>query len=140
MAKFEMDGLSTLSAAFEQLAALPDDVMFEMLEAGGDVVVKAQQAKADAFGLRDTGLMIESIQAGKPRRLRDGGEIALTPEGTRRRGKTVTRNAEIAYVNEYGKGGQPGTEFIKLANVESEGRARQAAGNIYNKWLDRIGL
>ena len=140
MAKFEMDGLSTLSAAFEQLAALPDDVMFEMLEAGGDVVVKAQQAKADAFGLRDTGLMIESIRAGKPRRLRDGGEIALTPEGTRRRGKTVTRNAEIAYVNEYGKGGQPGTEFIKLANAESEGRARQAAGNIYNKWLDRIGL
>lgn len=140
MAKIDVQGLSTLSVAFDQLAALPDDVMFQMLEAGGEVIVEAQRAKADALGLRDTGLMIESIRAGKPRRLSDGGDIALTPEGTRKRGNTVTRNAEIAYVNEYGKKGRPATEFIKLANAESEGRARQAARNIYNKWLDRIGL
>ena len=43
-------------------------------------------------------------------------------------------------MNEYGKGGQPGTEFIREANDKKEADAVEASGKIYNNWLDRIGL
>lgn len=140
MATVEMSGLSALTAAFDKLAAVPDGVMGQMLSDGADVLVQAQREKAEAYGLRDTGMMIESIKAGKPKREPDGGSISIVPEGTRRRGNTTTRNAEIAYVNEYGKGGQPGTGFISEANFENEDRAMEAAGKVYNNWLESIGL
>ena len=140
MATIEMDGLSALSVSLDKLAAMPDDVMGQMLTAGADVLAQAQQESADAHGLRDTGMMIESIKAGRPRRSPDGGDIAITPEGTRRRGNTETRNAEIAYINEYGKDGQPGTGFIREANDKKEADAVGASEKIYNTWLDRIEL
>ena len=140
MGGFQVDGLSALSASFDKLAAMPDDVVGAMLREGADVLAKAQQESADAFGLRDTGLMIESIKPGKARRTPDGGDISITPEGTRRRGNTTTRNAEIAYVNEYGKEGQPGTGFISKANFEKEDEAIGASAEVYHDWLDRIGL
>ena len=140
MATVEMKGLSALCVSLDKLAAMPDDVMGQMLTEGAEVLVQAQQESAEAHGLRDTGMMIESIKAGRPKRSPDGGVIGITPEGVRRRGKTETRNAEIAYVNEYGKGGQPGTEFIREANDKKEADAVEASGKIYNNWLDRIGL
>ena len=140
MAGFQTDGLSALSASFDKLAAMPDELMGTMLREGAEVLARAQQESAEAFGLRDTGLMIDSIKPGKARRTPDGGDIAITPEGTRRRGKTTTRNAEIAYVNEYGKAGQPGTGFISKANFQSEDEAIGASSQVYYSWLDRIGL
>ena len=113
MGGFQVDGLSALSASFDKLAAMPDDVVGAMLREGADVLAKAQQ---------------------------DGGDISLTPEGSRRRGNTTTRNAEIAYVNEYGKEGQPGTGFISKANFEKEDEAIGASAKVYHDWLDRIGL
>ena len=140
MGGFQVDGLSALSVSFDKMAAMPDDVMGAMLREGADVLAKAQQESADAFGLRDTGMMIESIKPGRARRTPDGGDIAITPEGSRRRGKTTTRNAEIAYVNEYGKDGQPGTGFISKANFEHGPDAIEASDKVYQNWLDRIGL
>ena len=140
MGGFQVDGLSALSVSFDKMAAMPDDVIGAMLREGADVLAKAQQESADAFGLRDTGMMIESIKPGRARRTPDGGDIAITPEGSRRRGKTTTRNAEIAYVNEYGKDGQPGTGFISKANFEHGPDAIEASDKVYQNWLDRIGL
>ena len=140
MGSFQVDGLSALSVSLDKMAAMPDDVMGAMLREGADVLAKAQQESADAYGLRDTGMMIESIKPGRARRTPDGGDIAITPEGSRRRGKTTTRNAEIAYVNEYGKDGQPGTGFISRANFEKEDEAIGASAEVYHDWLDRIGL
>ena len=135
-----MKGLSALSISLDQMAATPKTVKEEMLEAGAEILVQAQRESAEEHGLRDTGLMIDSILTGRPRLTKDGGFIGIAPEGSRRRGKTITRNAEIAYVNEYGKGGQPGTEFIKKANAKKEGAAVAAAAKIFNEWLDMIGL
>lgn len=140
MGGFRVDGLSALSDSLDKMAAMPDDVMGAMLREGADVLAKAQQESADAFGLWDTGMMIESIKSGKARRTPDGGDISITPEGTRRRGKTTTRNAEIAYVNEYGKEGQPGTGFISKANFEHGPDAIAASDKVYQNWLDKIGL
>ena len=140
MGGFYVDGLSALATSLDQLAAIPDNVLDTMLREGAEVLVQAQRESAEAYGLRDTGMMIDSIKAGKARRNPDGGDIGIAPEGTRRRGNTTTRNAEIAYVNEYGKEGQPGTGFISKANFEHGPDAIEASDKVYQNWLDRIGL
>ena len=136
----DLNGLSAFRLSLEQLAALPDEVVGQMLTEGAEVLAQAQRESAEAHGLRRTGLLIESIRPGRPRRGSGTSEISIAPEGTRVRGRTVTRNAEIAYVNEYGKKGMTGTEFIKKANAQKQGAAIAAAEKIFNEWLDRIGL
>lgn len=140
MATLSFDGFSALELSLEQLAAIPPDVKSEMLNDAIDVIVDAQKAKAEEYGIADTGLMIESIKKGKPNLTEGGFSIACTPEGTRTRGRTKTRNAEIAYINEYGKAGMPARQFMRDANAEAEELAVETAEKKYHNWLDKIGL
>ena len=140
MATLSFDGFSALKLSIEQLAAIPPDVKSEMLNDAIDIIVDAQKAKAEAYGVVDSHTMIDSIKKGKPKIGTDEISIACTPEGTRTRGGTKTRNAEIAYINEYGKEGVDARPFMRDANAEAEGPAVEAAENKYHNWLDKIGL
>ena len=140
MATFEVDGLSAFQISLDKMAETPKTVKEMMLEAGAEILARAQRESAETHGLRRTGMLIDSIIPGRPRLTADGGFIGIAPEGTRVRGRTVTRNAEIAYVNEYGKKGTAGTEFIKKANSAATADAVLAAAKIYHEWLVMIGL
>ena len=114
MAKIQFDGMDTFVLSMKQVAELPDDVIDEMLNAGADVVVDAQRAEAEKLGKlggyrnsgqkRDysTGTTARSIKKGKIKLKNGQRVIYVTPTGTRKRGNTTTRNAEVAYENEYG--------------------------------------
>lgn len=140
MATLSFDGFSALELSLEQLAAIPPEVKAEMLNDAIDIIVDAQKAKAEAYGVADTGMMIDSIKKGKPKIGTDEISIACTPEGTRTRVNTTTRNAEIAYINEYGKANVAARPFMRDANAEAEGPAVEAAEKKYHNWLDKIGL
>ena len=140
MAELSFSGFSKLELSFEQLAAIPPEVKSEMLNDAIDIIIDAQKAKAEEYGVADTGLMIDSIKKGKPEFQTDGFSIACTPKGTRTRGKTETRNAEIAYINEYGKTNIPAKPFMRDANAEAERASIEAAETKYWDWLDKIGL
>ncbi|MFR5900771.1 MAG: hypothetical protein ACLUIO_14950 [Neglectibacter timonensis] len=72
MATFRIDGLEEFSLSLDEIAKIPDAVLDEMIEAQADIIEAAQKASAEAFGVKDTGIMQSSIGRGKPRRTRTG--------------------------------------------------------------------
>ena len=133
---FEFSGDFDIANALEA----SDYVISQMLDAMADVHVEAQKAKGLSYGVHRTGLALESIKKGKPKRTDDGGEISITFGGTRIRGhpKTKTfskvRNAEVAFINEYGapaRGIMP-RPFIRDANEECADEAVEAAENVFS--------
>lgn len=74
-------------------------------------------------------------------------QIALTFKGLRvrerangRKVKTKTRNAEIAFVNEYGARGIPARPFIKQGIEKKEKEAFDRAEAVFDKWLNQENM
>lgn len=139
MARFSVDGLFD----FDQLLQA-DVVPDSMLQAAADVVVKTQKqtAKSMLHGKYATGKLADSISKGPVKQSRDGKAIPITFKGGRTRGKgrSSTRNAEIAFVNEYGKRGQAPRPFVGQANEQCREETIAAAETEYNKWLESMGF
>lgn len=140
MAGFNFKGLDEIQLSLKEIAEIPEDIQDEMLNAQANVVVSAQQAKARAYGVEDTGLMIRSIKKGKVKERKGQRILYVTPVGARVRGKTKTTNAEIAFVNEFGKRGQKARPFMKDANEACAEEATQAAFQVYDQWLQSKNL
>lgn len=120
----------------------PDEVMDQMLEKAADVVAKSQKqtAKSMLSGKYSTGELAESIQKGKISGSGQGKAIKIGFKGSRRRYNTTTRNAEIAYINEFGKRGQPARPFIDTANKQCENETFSAAEEVFDNWLSSKGF
>lgn len=140
MAEFKLSGLNDLMLDMKSLAEIPDDVQSNMLNAMADVVVSAQKAKGKSLGVYRTGLTLDSIKKSKVKKLKSGMSITVEPSGSRKRGKKSVRNAEIAFVNEYGKKNQAPRPFINLANEESAEEQTNAALKVYDAWLKTKNL
>jgi hypothetical protein len=142
MATFDVSGLGELMLSLSEIAEIPDDVQDEMLNAQADVVIPAQQAKARAYGLVDTGQMVRSIGKTKPKRAKGGGRVIYVyPQGSRTRGRgKKTSNATIAFANEYGVRGRAPRPFVRDANAACEEQMFQAAWAVYDKWLQSKNL
>lgn len=140
MAEFSFSGLGDLMLDMQAIAELPEDVQDEMLNAQADVVVKAQQEQAKVMGVEDTGLTLHSIKKGKVKLKKGVRVIYVTPTGTRKRGKKRVRNAEIAFVNEFGKEKQKARPFIRTANEKSAEATTQAAADVYDRFLKSKNL
>ena len=61
--------------------------------------------------------------------------MSVYPQGSRKRGNTTTSNSEIAFINEFGKHGQPPRPFIQTANEKYADRAVDAAFDVYDEYL-----
>ena len=152
VAEIRFDGMETFVLSMRQVAELPDDVHDSMLNAGADVVVEAQRAEARKLGKpggyrnsrqrRDysTGITAECIKKGKVKVKNGERGIYVTPTGTRRRGNTTTRNAEIAYVNEYGTNSIQARGFIRKANEKCADETTTAEFMVYNRFLESKNL
>nr|DAO93672.1 MAG TPA: type I neck protein [Caudoviricetes sp.] len=135
MARLEVNGLAELELSFEEMARLPDDVTDKMLLAGAGVAEKAQRAKGIAYGVYRTGLTLASITHDKIRKNKDGKSVNVVFKGTNKNGN---RNAEIAYINEFGKTRQAARPFIRDANEECADAVVTAEEQPYNEWLDSL--
>ena len=147
MGAMHVDGFNQLSISLEKLAAMPDNIMAEMLTAGAEVIKDAQQKKLEQFvegyspkakKPKRTGQLAASLKIEKPNTR--NGTITIRPSGTRKRGNTVTRNEEIGYITEYGKAGEPARPWMREANAEAEDKAVDAAAKPFEQYLDKIGL
>lgn len=150
MAKVEFKGIDEIELSFEELANLPDTLIDEMLNARADVVVEAQRAEARKLGTEyrnkgqtknyATGMTANSIRKGKIK-TKDGQRVLyITPVGSRKRGKTVTRNAEIAFLNEFGTKTIHARHFLRKANEQSADAAVAAEFEVYSRYLKEKGL
>lgn len=143
MARVEFSGIDELSLSLKEVAELPDEVIDAMLDARADVVVAAQRqaAKRMLKGPYVTGETSRSIKKGKPK-LRDGHRVLyVTPTGSRKRGRAkAVRNAEIAFINEYGTRKIPARNFIRTANESCADAATAAEFEVYSRYLEKKGL
>ena len=141
MPKVTLSGLDELILDMQAIAELPDEIQDEMLNAQADIVVEAQKRAGHAMGVEDTGLTLRSIRKGKAKRSKEGMRVLyITPTGTRKRGKSKVRNAEIAFVNEYGDRDQKARPFIRTGNESSAEQATEAAMRVYDRWLKSKNL
>lgn len=139
MAEFRFEGMAEVEQMFGALENIPDEVQEDMLRQGAAVLEAEQRKQARAFGVQDTGLLIRKIKAGKIKRLKGGSKaIYVSPTGTRRRGKTTTRNAEIAFVAEYGKKGQKARPFLATAMARAEDAIIAAEDKVYGEYLESL--
>jgi len=131
MANLSTSGLEELIGGFDAIAEIPDEVVLEMLVAEAEVIAPAQEAEARAMlsGKYSTGETAQSISYDKKlKKTADGRAIYVYPKGTRRHGNK-RRAAEVAFVDEFGKHGQPARPFIQTD------RAIDAAARVYDDFL-----
>ena len=138
MAEFTCNGLDDLMLSLQEIAAIPEEVQDEMLRAGADVVAQAQREKVKAYGIYDGSSprhVADTIKPGRVKLKKGQRVIYVTPTGSRRRGKSVTRNAEILFVNEYGKRCQKARPAIRDANEACAEQMVSAQMAVYDKHL-----
>ena len=140
MAEFGVTWLDGLMLSMEKIAQLPDEVVDEILNAQADVTVEAQKAAAKALRVEDTGLVLRSIKKGRVKVKKGRRVLYITPTGSRKRGRKRVRNAEIAFVNEFGKRGQKARPFVRTGNESSARRATEAGMEVYDRWLKSNNL
>lgn len=139
MARFEISGLNELSDDLTALSMLPDSVTDGILNAEADVIVKAQQKTMSEMlrGPYSTGDTARSIKKGKVHKKSGSKYITVAPHGRNRRGE---RNAAVAFINEYGKRGQPPRPAISTANAKAEAEAIAAGEKVYHDYLNSKNL
>lgn len=142
MASFSVSGLDELYESISKATKVPDNVMTKVVLTMGEIIRAAQARLADVIlrGPFTTGTTAKSVHLGKAKREGNGAKVSITFKGVRARFNTVTRNAAIAFINEFGKRGQKGRPFIKKANEENADEANEAGARVFFDWLSSIGL
>ena len=139
MATLELQGFDGLEDAFRRISEIPFDVTAEALDAMASVAADAIRSTGESMGVRDPESdvhILDRIKPRKPKKTTEGGYEMISFTGTRRRGNTTTRNAEIAFVNEYGKKGQPARPFIGTAMNRSADRIQDQAEKVIGDWIE----
>lgn len=140
MARLEINGMDDLSAAFGRLQDVPPDVKTRALNQMADIAAAGIRRSGEALGVRDPESsvhILDKISKSKPKLSPSGGYQDVTFSGTRRRAGTTTRNAEIAFINEYGKRGQPARPFIAQAMTANEEKIAAAGGDVLGDWIEQ---
>lgn len=137
MATFECEGLDDLALSMAEIAEIPDAIQDDMLNAQADIVVRAQEKTGRALGVQRTGVTLSAIKKAKPKKSKNGRSILVRFTGKNADGN---RNAEVAFLNEFGKKSQAARPFIRVANETAADEAVRASLNVYDNWLKSKNL
>ena len=129
----------------DELSRLPTSVTDSMLEAMANVIKPAEEKSAAAMlhGKYYEGFIAGSVKIGKIKKAKNGKAIYVTFNGVTTSEKMFkkypTRNAERAFVNEYGvKVRGPGPRpFIRMAVETHADAAIDAAEKVYDDYLNK---
>lgn len=144
MGRLTVDGIDGLMDDLAALARLPDSVVEGILDAEAEVILPAQREEIEKrwSGPHSLGISSKSVKKGKVKKTSDGRSLSIYPQGTRKRGGRATRNAEIAFINEYGAPGRhiAARPAIDTANKKKEKEAVDAGERVYHAYLDSKNL
>lgn len=135
-------GILELDSLFQKLGNVPDSVLSEALQEMAQVACDKIRSQGESMNVRDPESdehILDKIRpSGKPRITENGGWQTISFFGSRTRGqnRTKVRNAEIAFVNEYGKRGQPARSFIRTALSRYETAICAPGIRILNDWFE----
>lgn len=140
MASLELQGFESLEDAFRRISEIPFSVTSDALDGMAEVAAGKIRDQGERMGVRDPESdehILDRIKTGKPKQTDSGGYETITFSGSRTRGKSRTRNAEIAFVNEYGKRGQAARPFVGLAMTQNEDAILQPAEKTIGDWIEK---
>ena len=139
MARLELEGIDDLNAAINRMNPIPDGVKTEMLDAMTKAAMPAIRQSGQSLGVYDPESgehVIDKLKANKPKLTKDGGSQDITFSGSRQRGSKKVRNAEIAFINEYGTRKQPARPFMGQAMTKNEKAIVDAAEEPLGNWME----
>lgn len=168
MAQFNAKGIDGLMLSMAEFEEIPDSVVEQMLEAGGEVVVAAHKQSLQSLGLVDTKALMNSIKAhskvGNKHGIRQRYVLVYPTgkHGTRNRklvtkkykrskhGRTYTvggdtvdvTNSEVGFIHEFGapKRGIKAKQWMRKANESCADAMVRAELSVYDRWLKSIDL
>ena len=139
MATLELQGFEDLEDAFRRISEIPFDVTAEALDKMADVAAEKIRSTGEAMGVRDQESdthILDKIKPRKAKKTEYGGYEMISFTGTRTRSGRRTRNAEIAFINEYGKQGQPARPFIGTAMNRGADQIQDQAEKVIGDWIE----
>lgn len=146
MPSFKVKGLDELALDIRKAGDIPDDVKSNIAKAGIEVLVEGTKEFARNMNIYDEESnvhIVDKIKFSKPN-TKKTIKSYVTISGTRKRGekKTKTRNAEIAFINEFGahKRGIAPRPFMKKARNKYASKAIDAASKVFYDWLAKNNL
>lgn len=139
MARLTGSGIDELNEAFEKAGNIPQQTITEMLKAMGTEVQRAIKSSAGRHSV-PFGPMLASLYSKKPKLNHDGGNVITTFRGGRTRGRTYTREAEIAFITNYGKRGEPARQFVTDVTESPDPSIAAAGEKVLDTYLEKVGL
>ena len=116
MADFNVTGLDDVMKEMMSHQQAAEEAIPEMLNAGAEILVNAQKGEIKSRKLVDTGAMLNSVKGDKIKKDKDGNSyIDVYPKGKDRKG---VRNAEKAFIAEYGTSKLPARPWMRTANAK----------------------
>ena len=139
MATLELEGFEDLEDAFRRISEIPFRVTGEALDGMAEVAEAKIKASGESMGVRDPESdvhILDKIKRNKAKQTQSGGYETITFSGSRTRSGKETRNAAIAFINEYGKRGQRARPFIGTAMKQNEDAILAPAEKIIGDWIE----
>ena len=131
MADFNVTGLDDVMKEMMSHQQAAEEAIPEMLNAGADILIKAQKSEVQSMKLVDTGDMMKSIKGDKIKKDKDGNSyIDVYPKGKDRKG---VRNAEKAFIAEYGTSKLPARPWMRTANEKCSDEITEKEKEIWDK-------
>ena len=140
MATLELEGFDSIEDAFRRISDIPFEVTEEALDGMAAVAMEKIRAQGESMGVRDPESnehILDKIKRNKAKKTEFGGYETITFSGSRTRGGGRTRNAEIAFVNEYGKRSQQARPFIRTALEQNEDAIYAPAEETVGDWIEQ---
>ena len=137
MGDFTTVGLEEVAERFLHMEEKATRAVPLMLEAGAEVIVKAQQAEAEAMGIKETAGFIKSIKATPVKGDAAERYVEIYPQGKAKHGndrkgdKSNVRYATIGFVAEYGTPRIPARPYMTAANEKAHEKANNAMFEVW---------
>lgn len=139
MPRLDLSGYDELVKVFDEISNVPESVQTKALTAMETIAADKIKASGEAFGVRDPESnvhVLDSVKVNKPKKTATGGYADVTFSGTRTRHGKQTRNAEIAFINEYGKRNQQARPFVGEAMNKNADAIANAGAEVILDWID----
>lgn len=135
MARVSTIGADRVALRLETQSEAGRRKMAAMMQAGAETLMQSVRTNIGMHGLVDTGRLQRSLTATNYQLTSDGASIDVTFSGSRRRGKTTTRNAAIGFIQNYGR--KYSTHQRRATNFFTDATS-EAKPEIISKWTEMM--
>lgn len=140
--KVTREGATLQSKIDEYIAEIPTSTLDEMLTAGADILEPEIRRNAETMlnGAYSTGATARSVKRKEPETTDRGRRLIITFDGKRtdKHHPRGIRNAEVAFLNEYGARKIPARPFIKRAIEDRFNAVTDAVEKVFDEWFKTI--